>query len=779
LFGSSNITISNCILGPSSDVGIYLYNCTNVTIINCSFMSNYGGVYAVSSTGIKVDNNQFTNVVGGWPRGQFVQFNNVTGTGNEIRDNVGENVLKPGSRDPVDLINLYSSSGTAASPIVVSGNRFRGGGPDTTGGGILLGDGGGSYETAQSNIMVDAGQYGIAIAGGSNNSLLNNQIYARQQSWTNVGIYVSRTDASSCSNNTVEGNAVNFTHKDGTPAPDWLDATTCSATSDINNNWSATFGPEILPDRLLCPLLMAYYKFNANWNDASGSDLDAVSNNGAFGGQGEDLMCANFDGTARVLTLPISPWLQAQSERFTVSCWIRPRSVTGVQGIAMAQNSNGYDNGWRMTLEDNTFNGHLVTDAGTADIYCPGIPQGIWTQLVLVYDGKNLKGYVNGMLQDSRPISGNVTYPVPNSPAEIGYSSGTNYLNAFMDEFKFYDGSLNDDEILSDYNSNYQAVNAPQPETRAYYSFNNNWLDNSGNGLTATSNGVGFVCNGANSISANFNGSSYLTLPSSPLLNPFSSTLTVSCWIKPATVSGIKGIAQAQNSDGYNYGWRMLLLDGTLNARVVTNQGGVDVYAGGIQADVWNHVVMTYDGLSLKAYVNGVLQGNSPWGGYIIYYPTTSTAMQIGLCNGNNYYFNGYMDEFKFIDGPLSATQIQQDYNTTYPVINATPDCSLLQKESPAVDSASVNTLEQIGEERGYHVWPNPATTNITISLTGAAGGGIMQADLYNSLGQSVRSISGPVEGMVLPVGDLSTGVYYLRIRHQGNVIIRKIVVRR
>jgi len=363
---------------------------------------------------------------------------------------------------------------------------------------------------------------------------------------------------------------------------------------------------------------------------------------------------------------------------------------------------------------------------------------------------------------------------VSNSAAKIGYCNGTNYLNAFLDEYKYYDGSLNDSEVLADYNANYPAVNAPQPETRLSYSFNNSWADGSGNGLTAATHGVGFVCNGADSRSASFNGSSYLTLPSNVLLTPYSSTFSVACWIRPSTVTGIKGIAQAQNSNGYDYGWRMLLLDGTFNGRVVTNMGPVEVYCGGIQAGVWNYVVMTYDGLALKGYVNGVLQSSVSWGGYIVY--GASRQMEIGFCNGD-YYFNGYMDEFRFIDGPLSAGQVLQDYNTMYPIVNATPNCPSGQQ--PVVSVSMAGVLEGTGDTERYVVWPNPASTEVKINVAGAVGGKTLRVKLYNSLGQLIRSGYGASGELVLRVGELGAGVYYLHISDGKGITIRKVVVQR
>ena len=186
-----NVLISYSKLYNSTGVGIQLINCSNITIEHNYFNNVASGVYArriVPSGGIVVTSNQFLNMNGPYPRGQFVQFDNVKGPGNIISNNIGENVT--GKSNPEDAISLYQSSGTLASPILINGNQIRGGGPSKSGGGIMLGDGGGAYLTASNNTLVNPGQYGIGIAGGSHISVINNTVYGTQQSFTNVGIYV-------------------------------------------------------------------------------------------------------------------------------------------------------------------------------------------------------------------------------------------------------------------------------------------------------------------------------------------------------------------------------------------------------------------------------------------------------------------------------------------------------------------------------------------------------------------------------------------------------------
>lgn len=261
LTGCSNMHITMCRLSDNSSQGgaVSLNNCSNITIDYNFFTNVSSGVYAVNCTGgIKVDNNQCLNVKGPYPRGQMAQFNNCTGAGNSISFNKIENIM--GQSVPEDIINLYHSSGTQASPILVNNNWLRGGGISKSGGGINLGDNGANFESASNNILVDAGQYGMAISGGSNVSLINNQIYAKAQSFTNVGIVVwsQKGDQQSIpyiSNATVSGNRVYFmSGRTGTNFlnPYWIGDTGLVVAGLNTNVWNdKTITPAILPQTII------------------------------------------------------------------------------------------------------------------------------------------------------------------------------------------------------------------------------------------------------------------------------------------------------------------------------------------------------------------------------------------------------------------------------------------------------------------------------------------------------------------------------------------------
>lgn len=252
LINCYNIIIKHNKLCNSTDVGIHIYKSYNITVKSNYFTEVSTGVYAEQTTagGIVIDDNTFLNMVGPFPRGQFVQFNNVSGPGCSISQNKGQNIF--GQSFPEDAISLYQSSGTAASPILIDANSIRGGGPSSSGGGIMLGDNGGSYLTASNNILVDPGEYGMAIAGGSFNSLINNKIYGSSQYFTNVGLYVNSINGYTVSASIVMGNQVLFYNSNKYANPCWLAPGVAKPAGwDTANTWGAKITSAILPTKLV------------------------------------------------------------------------------------------------------------------------------------------------------------------------------------------------------------------------------------------------------------------------------------------------------------------------------------------------------------------------------------------------------------------------------------------------------------------------------------------------------------------------------------------------
>jgi len=206
----SNITIRNCKIGPNGKNGINLLNCNNMHIDSCYIYHVATGIFASYGKAISITNCQAKNMIGPFPQGQFVQFNNISGGGSRISFNKFENVL--GESYTEDAISLFKCNGLATDPIVVESNWIRGGGPSGSGGGIMLGDGSGSNQVARNNILVDAGQYGMAVSGGTYMSIVNNSIYGKSQPFTSEGIYYHNYTALPSANISIAKNAINYTN---------------------------------------------------------------------------------------------------------------------------------------------------------------------------------------------------------------------------------------------------------------------------------------------------------------------------------------------------------------------------------------------------------------------------------------------------------------------------------------------------------------------------------------------------------------------------------------
>ena len=218
-------------------IAIRLENCSNVTIRAVDFLNVAEGVYAVNSTNIRIIDARYKNILGpyervGINRGNFVQFNNVQG--GLIDHNKGR------CGDTEDVVSLYKTSN-----VIVEDNHFEGGDGSAgclawrsgSGSGIALGDDGGSGNIARRNTLVNIGQVGMFVAGGTNHVMADNVIYGPQRTAANVGMYVWNQYSSSCAGHTVSGNRVWFKNASGTLNPYW-NAGNCGSVGGGSNAWN-------------------------------------------------------------------------------------------------------------------------------------------------------------------------------------------------------------------------------------------------------------------------------------------------------------------------------------------------------------------------------------------------------------------------------------------------------------------------------------------------------------------------------------------------------------
>lgn len=225
LQGCKNVLIKNCIIENSTNDGIQLTNCSNVEITNCFITNVKAGINAIKGSAINVHDNQFLNMNGPFPSGNFVQLNNINGGGIKVQNNHCEDIAGV-AKSPEDGISIYQCNGLPGDSVMVTGNWIRGGQiKNTSGGGagIVLGDVGGSYQVGRNNIVINGGFVGMQVQGGTHIKMDHNIIYSSPTGYSNCGLCYGNYSKAPSSDIYMGYNQVKFFQSSGKEMDAWVD----------------------------------------------------------------------------------------------------------------------------------------------------------------------------------------------------------------------------------------------------------------------------------------------------------------------------------------------------------------------------------------------------------------------------------------------------------------------------------------------------------------------------------------------------------------------------
>ncbi len=419
--------------------------------------------------------------------------------------------------------------------------------------------------------------------------------------------------------------------------------------------------------------LVAHYPFNGNAGDSSGNGLhgtisgnvvpapdrsNKASSSLKFNGGGSYVeLPTNFDFAPRTVNF----WFKAEQDNYSDWKCIyesdNPALQKGLLGLVLRQEMNQL---------------LLYINAGNCRDTVP-VQINTWYNVNLFVDSnKVMKFYLNGVLLSNKTFTSNLTSS--NGFNKVLLGTDRNKIGRFfkgqIDDLKFFNYGLSQSQLDSIVNH----VPPPPPPTSldslvAYYPFNGNAGDSSGNGLHGTISGNVVPApdrfNNASS-SLKFNGGgSYVELPTNFDFAP----RTVNFWFKAEqdNYSDWKCIYESDNP-ALQKGLLSLVLRQEMNQLLLYINAGNCRDTVPVQINTWYNANLFVDSNKvMKFYLNGVLLSNKTFTSNLTSINGFNKVLLGTDRNKLSRFFKGQIDDLKFFNYALSQSQLDSIVNQVPP----------------------------------------------------------------------------------------------------------------
>ncbi len=496
--------------------------------------------------------------------------------------------------------------------------------------------------------------------------------------------------------------------------------------------------------------LVGYWPFDNNADDASGNGHDATSTNATL--TTDRFANANsaysFNGTSNYIDVPDATALRLNNSDYTISFWTYINAYSTGGGTAFVyKRGSGAQNGWCVGSAPALQNKMMLATSGNID------PRGYsistlalsgWHHVTIVYtlSLQELKFYIDGVLDNTTtgvdnnniPVGG---MPTPNanctSAMRFGQDTQNNnyWLNGKLDDIGIWNTALTQDEIDGVFSGSCTTADITTGLV-ASYPFTGNANDVSGNNLNGTNNGATLTTDrfgNANS-AYSFNGtSSYISVADNNLLD-FTNQYSISGWLYATATSGNSNsrtiISKARNTTQTGL---TLTLDNLQSYKIASDNTDASgphlIFSSTIPTlDTWYHAVVTYDGTTLKIYVNGVLANSIA---YTINLVNSTHELDFGSQRISlNDYFAGKIDDIRLYNRALADCDVDSLFNTVDPCIGVTAtitpqgNTTFCQGGSVVLDASSgASYLWSPGGATTQSITANSATTYTVTVIDG------------------------------------------------------------
>ncbi len=435
--------------------------------------------------------------------------------------------------------------------------------------------------------------------------------------------------------------------------------------------------------------LVAYYPFNGDAQDQSGHAI-----NPTYIGSGVTLTtdrfgvankAYNFDGAAgSYMRMPADA---LPTGNRTVSLWFNASSVTNkplLLGYG-GQGYLGYGTSFVMGLNISgcgcyQTQAHYHTNEVSYNYSTDPVNE--WTHWVVTISGNNTKMYVNGNLVTNAPGSFTSNTFVTGTALAIGVNvdpSGVapftdpngGYLQGKLDDIRIYDDAMTDAQVQALYHSE-------APGLVAYYPFNGNENDESGNSINPLYNGAVLTTDrfGNPNSAYYFDGTlnSYMKIPADQLPT---ANRTISFWFNADEVASGPTLLSYGGDGSCGASTFLMGLNVTgLGGYVCEGHCNVNrsVYPYSTPpVNAWHHWTVSVNGSIIKMYLDGTLvQTDNVYSGATFVsgrFAVFGALMYIDGAGPYTGYFKGKMDEIRIYNNVLTDGQVSALYTSEANII--------------------------------------------------------------------------------------------------------------
>jgi len=208
-------------------------------------------------------------------------------------------------------------------------------------------------------------------------------------------------------------------------------------------------------------------------------------------------------------------------------------------------------------------------------------------------------------------------------------------------------------------------LNLDAANPKSYTGTGTTWTDLTKNKLNASITGCTYSSANGGSLVYNGTTSTYITIPDSTTIR--TQNFTIAAWVKFAGFNAYNAVICKPQNIGWTNPYASILMRTDSNTTFTTSIGSNTTYSNTTTAysfatNIFYNFVMTYDGATIKGYINSSLITNASVA-YTINY--TSVPLVIGADGGGNPYgenLNGNMYNILMYNRALSATEVYNNY---------------------------------------------------------------------------------------------------------------------